>query len=344
MGSINAMQAKERRKDLDCAKGLGISLVVLGHLVSTSSPLPAGGGWYDLLRGALYEFHMPFFMYLSGYVTFLSGAARTSRDKWPTLVRKRAVRLLLPFLIFGLFLVGGKWLASQFMHVDNLPGQVSQALLGLVWDTDYSPALSVWYVAVLFVFCVMTPALLWISGGALPPLLILAALLYVLPIPHVLYLNRVADYYVFFMLGGIAATHEAAWLRFIDRHALVLFGCFLALVVFQMTPASYSIPWHYRVFLAGVVSMPALHGLVRRRFLLESKLLLFLGVFSFVIYLFNTPCIGLLKGVMLKFIPWDGLYFLLLYAPLLLLGGIFGPILIKRYLLRPLPAIDRITD
>jgi hypothetical protein len=47
---------------------------------------------------------------------------------------------------------------------------------------------------------------------------------------------------------------------------------------------------------------------------------------------------------MLKFIPWDGLYFLLLYAPLLMLGGIFGPILIKKYLLRPLPAIDRITD
>lgn len=337
------MQTRARRLDLDCAKGLGIALVVLGHLVSSSSASPQGNLWYEFLRGGLYEFHMPFFMYLSGYVTFLSGAATTARDRWPLLVRKRAVRLLLPFVIFGLLLVAGKWLAAQVVHVDNMPGPVPQALLGLVWNTDNSPALSVWYVAVLFVFCVLTPALLWVTGNRLWPVLMLAALLYVLPIPHVLYLNRVADYYVFFLLGGLAARHEAAWLSWMDRYALPLFGVFLALVVFQMSPAATPIPWHARVFVAGVVSMPALHGMVRRRFLSESRLLLFLGVFSFVIYLFNTPCIGLLKGLMLKFIPWDGVNFLL-YAPLLMAFGTFGPILIKKYLLRPFPAIDRITD
>ena len=97
------------------------------------------------------------------------------------------------------------------------------------------------------------------------------------------------------------------------------------------------------MLIAGVLSIPALHGIVRRPALLESTTLLGLGVFSFVIYLLNTPCIGLIKGVLLKWLPFDGVDFLL-YAPLLMLGGTLGPILLKRFILRPVPILDRITE
>src|SRR6185312_11045132 len=285
------MQKSDRRKDLDCAKGLGILLVVLGHLVSHSSAMPAGNLWYMYLRAMLYEFHMPFFMYLSGYVTFLSGAAATAPAAWAGLVRRRATRLLLPFLIFGLLIIAGKWAAAQVMHVDNMPASVGQALFGLVWRTDESAALSVWYVAVLFILCIVTPPLLWLTRARLWPVAALALLLYFTPVPHVMYLDRVATYYVFFLAGGLAVRAEARWLGFIDR-------------------------W--------LLSMAALHGLVRRPAWLNSRLLLQCGVFSFVIYLLNTPCIGLVKGALLKFIPWDGPTFIV-YAVLLMLGGTLRP-------------------
>ena len=78
---------RARLTDLDRAKGLAILLVVFGHLVPQEDP--AGVTWYDPIRIAIYLFHMPFFMYLSGYVTFWSGAATMPLDRWPRLCMRR---------------------------------------------------------------------------------------------------------------------------------------------------------------------------------------------------------------------------------------------------------------
>jgi len=305
--------------------------------------MPAGNAWYMYLRAMLYEFHMPFFMYLSGYVTFLSGAAGTSAAQWGTLVRRRATRLLLPFLIFGLLIIAGKWAAAQVMHVDNMPSSVTQALLGLVWNTDESAALSVWYVAVLFILCLVTPPLLWLTRNRVWPLLALALLLYFTPVPHVMYLDRVATYYVFFLVGGLCSRQEPAWLPGIDRYLVPALALFLVVIWLFVRPLTDGIEAPVKMLIAGLLSTAALHGLVRRPAFLNSALLMQCGVFTFVIYLLNTPCIGLVKGVLLRFVPWDGPSFLI-YAVLLMVGGTLGPILIKKHLFRHVPFIDRVTD
>jgi hypothetical protein len=196
---------------------------------------------------------------------------------------------------------------------------------------------------VLFVFCVVTPLLLRLTRYRSWPLLVFAAILYFCPVPHVVYLNRVAIYYVFFMVGGLASEHEKTWLGWMDRYVFYTLAFFAVVVTVFTLAQTRQLDWQIKMLIAGVLSMPALHGLVRRPALRESAALLYFGLFSFVIYLLNTPCIGLIKGVLLKWMPWDGVNFLL-FAPLLMLGGTYGPILIKKCLFRRLPAIDRITD
>jgi peptidoglycan/LPS O-acetylase OafA/YrhL len=284
---------------------------------------------------------MPFFMYLSGYVVFLTGAARIAPTKWPELASRRTSRLLVPFVLFGLAILLGKLIASRFIQVDNLPGSLEQGLQGLVWDTDSSPAESVWYLAVLFALSLLVPPILWLLRGRAALLLALALILYVLPVPHVMYLDRIARYMSFFAMGGLASDAGKVWLEFIDRYfvwALValLGALWLALTVFVMWNPDVAL------FVCGTLSMPALHGLVRHRYLASSSMLLTLGAYSFVIYLLNTPFIGLVKGVMLKILPWDGVNFLL-YAPVLTLAGTLLPILLKRHLLSRVPALDRMT-
>jgi fucose 4-O-acetylase-like acetyltransferase len=330
---------RPRRRDLDCAKGLGIFLVVVGHLAARSTP--QGNDWYLALKHALYHFHMPFFMYLSGYVVFLTGAARTPASQWLEFASRRTYRLLVPFLLFGLAILVGKLVAANFIQVDNLPRSLEQGLWGLVWDTDASPAESVWYLVVLFALSILTPPLLWLLRGRTLLLLAVALILYVLPVPHVMYLDRIARFMGFFVLGGLASESGQAWLDLIDRYfvwALVaLLGTlWLALTVFVMWDPDVAL------FVCGTLSMPALHGLVRHRWFATSSLLLTLGVYTMVIYLLNTPFIGLVKGAMLKVLPWDGVNFLL-YAPVLTAAGIVLPILLKRYLLVRVPALDRMT-
>ncbi len=109
----------QRRTDIDAAKGLAILLVVFGHLVARADP--AGVHWYEPLRRAVYAFHMPFFLYLSGLVAARSGALFVPLAAWPGLARRRAVRLLVPFLGLGLLVVVGKVGAARLMYVDNLP-------------------------------------------------------------------------------------------------------------------------------------------------------------------------------------------------------------------------------
>lgn len=64
---------KQRNETVDIAKGLGIVLVILGHLV-------VGDG---LVSKWIFSFHMPLFYFLSGYVMneFISSEKYVSRVK-----------------------------------------------------------------------------------------------------------------------------------------------------------------------------------------------------------------------------------------------------------------------
>jgi fucose 4-O-acetylase-like acetyltransferase len=314
----------------------------LGHIVARD--YPPGNEWFAYVKTGLYEFHMPFFMYLSGYVAFLTGAARARPEAWLSLFGKRALRLLVPFVVFGLVIAAGKAVLAPYLHIDNPAAAGLADFENLLWHTDHSVALSIWYMAVLFMLSCVTPVLLWLLRGSTLALLAVAAVLYVLPIPAIMYLDRAATYFIFFVVGGLAAEAGDRWLHALDRNLtwsvtalLVAVAC--GLVAYHFGKASPSTG----LLVCGIVSMPALHGLVRKAPFSSSQLLLTLGAFSFVIYILNTPSIGLAKALMWKVAPWDGANFLL-YAPVLLAAGILVPIAIKVWVFRRLPVFDRMTQ
>lgn len=74
---------KKRLEFIDVAKGIGILLVVLGHLNSAEQPI----------RNFIYSFHMPLFFFLSGL--FFKG-----NTDFKTFLKKSVKTLLVPYLIF----------------------------------------------------------------------------------------------------------------------------------------------------------------------------------------------------------------------------------------------------
>ncbi len=333
-----------RMADIDRAKGLAILLVVFGHLVARQDP--AGVGWYEPLRILVYLFHMPFFMYLSGYVVFRSGTARTPPADWPPLARRRAERLLLPFLLFGLVILAGKFAAAWLVTVDNLPPDVWHGLRALIWDTGASPATSVWYLGVLFVYSLATPLL--VRSGRF--LWVIALALFALPAPPILYADRICAYFVFFVAGGMAADARQRWLDGIDRWRWLSGACFAALlaaVAAGLFPVDFNAGTRsggYKALMlaASLLAIPAIHGLVRAAPRAGSRVLLWLGGASFAIYLLNTICIGVAKGVLLRLVNWDGANFLP-FAVALMAAGTLGPVLVRRLLFRRVRALDRLT-
>jgi fucose 4-O-acetylase-like acetyltransferase len=330
-----------RRQDIDAAKGLAIILVVFGHLVARTDP--QGVGWYEPLRRAVYAFHMPFFLYLSGLVVVSSGMLLAPRAQWGRVARARAARLLAPFFGLGLLVVLAKLVAARVMYVDNPPAGFMAGLLGLVWHTAASPALSVWYLFVLFVVSLATLAALGGRAARWPLLLAATLALYALPLPAYVYADRVGEYAVFFVLGTGAGFLGARWEALIDR---IWPGALTLLLAALAAVALFGAHWPEKPVMLpiGLLSFPAIHGALRN---MQAgslySLFLRLGRYSFVIYLFNTLSIGLAKGLMLHICSWDGANFLP-FACALMSAGLLGPVLLKRYALRRVKILDRFTN
>jgi len=329
----NKRATSRRLDDVDRAKGFAIILVVFGHIVAREHP--ADNNWYSVAQFLIYSFHMPFFVYLAGVAFFYSGASMHPKPDYRGYVLRRAVRLLVPFTLFGLVIVFGKLVAQRIMHVDNSIDNLLDAVTALFWNTRGSPAESVWFVFVLFVYCAITPLLMRLTRNRVWPLLALALAAYWTDPPAYLYLDRIAHYYVFFLIGSLAFCMPQAL-----GHVDAWFAAYAGAFVIALTLLAFGIFDPVTFALSNVLSIPALHGLMRRYGFAHSSVLLRLGSYSFAIYLLNTIFIGVTKGALLKVVPWDGRYFLI-FLPILLAVGLIGPILIQALALRRVRTLAR---
>ncbi|RNE59089.1 acyltransferase family protein [Cryobacterium tepidiphilum] len=125
-------RAKARDPYLDNAKVLLIVLVVVGHLLERI----AYSGVADGLYTWIYSFHMPAFVFVSGYL---------SRRFEPTMSRSRSLitSLLVPYLVFQVVLSLEDWL---------LRGN------HLVLD-PFVPRFALWYLLALFAWRLLIPVL-----------------------------------------------------------------------------------------------------------------------------------------------------------------------------------------
>lgn len=131
----------QRIETIDIAKGIGIILVVLGHL---SSPINEVG-WLSFMRGFVYQFHIPLFF-------FLSGIFIKTRESWSLFLKKKVARLYLPYAVSNLVFLA----VYMFAHAANgdeivlldMVKHAGKVLLGMA-VTPLGGA--TWFLFVLFV-------------------------------------------------------------------------------------------------------------------------------------------------------------------------------------------------
>ncbi len=308
--------------DIERAKGAMILLVVFGHLVARQAP--PGAGLYEALRGGVYQFHMPVFMYLSGFVAWRAGW-----PGWRRYAAARALRLLLPFGVFGVSVIAGKLMFSRVIAVDNVPDGFGAGLAGLVWDTANSPALAVWYLFALFVFSVVWLPVARCCGGW--GALALSLALFAVKLPPVLYLDRLGGFGVFFVAGAAARQAGGAW----DR---VLARWYWAALALCAGLAAGRDGGRVALLICGLLALPAVHGWARHA---APSWWAWLGRRSFAIYLGNTVAIGLAKGGLLLAVAWDSRDFWP-FAGVLMLAGVLGPVAVQNRLIWAVSAIARL--
>lgn len=123
----------ERDYSFDFLKGILIILVVLGHALQCYYNEEC---WYNPIFNIIYTFHMPLFMFVSGY--FFQSCLRKS---FTELFMNRCKRLVLPTIIYTSIIL------CSFLIINNFK-------INTLWDI-YMIMKTYWYLICLFILTII---------------------------------------------------------------------------------------------------------------------------------------------------------------------------------------------
>ena len=93
---------RQRIYSLDIAKALCIVLVVVGHFNPDNAP-----AWWKCINQIIYSFHIPLFLFVSGYVY----RHTLRKQSYSTFMEKKCRRLAVPYLITSAIIISIKLLS-----------------------------------------------------------------------------------------------------------------------------------------------------------------------------------------------------------------------------------------
>jgi fucose 4-O-acetylase-like acetyltransferase len=127
------------------AKGLAIILVVWGHVEQKLFDSPQYDAVHPLnfyLVTFIYSFHMPLFFILTGILAGLPGSDFNDIRRYPQMLRRRSLRLVVPYMAVSLIQVPLKAIAYEHIPLAGLPREMLKVF--------YEPSGQLWFVYVLF--------------------------------------------------------------------------------------------------------------------------------------------------------------------------------------------------
>lgn len=275
----------------------------------------------------VYSFHMPLFFFTSGFLFCLTMPSdRLKATSMVSFIKKKAIRLLLPFLFINtiIFIIKSTLItdASLMQH------PVSLNLKSLIDATFFHPMGFMWFLPALFsVFLISFPLIkslkirninwegyLW---SMLLTLVIVIALDIFLPKASFMQISSAIHYLTYFLLGILYCDYKPSIDGFIKKYWLLIGPVFLILSVSLILPKSisalcgilFSVTFAlfleercsdklvkisglcYAVFLLSYFPQMFIRGPIAHRFP-EVNQYMFSGI-SFLLGLFIPICFGL---------------------------------------------------
>ncbi|PWJ60383.1 fucose 4-O-acetylase-like acetyltransferase [Dyadobacter jejuensis] len=139
---------KDRIEYIDNLKGLAILMVVVGHFIQYNS----AEGKDNVIFSIIYSFHMPLFMFISGYVAHLT-VKPSIFGSFGVFIFNKGRGLLLPFFSWAL-------LVNGYFFTRGLEFNVKVRLSELLYD----PRTGLWFIWYLFFLYIFFSAFLYLSN------------------------------------------------------------------------------------------------------------------------------------------------------------------------------------
>ncbi|MDF9830656.1 acyltransferase family protein [Parabacteroides sp. PF5-6] len=279
---------------IDIAKGICIILVVIGHFQPANTP-----AWYMQLIDIIYTFHMPLFMYVSGFVYMKF----RKPVKYTPFIWKKFKRLMIPYFLISILIISLKLLAERGMYVEN------PVTLSSVYETLYLPSAGffLWFVYVLFLIFLIIP--FFDTAKKINILLFIALILVLIPVKTtgLFCLEQLKNHLFYFVLGCFICQYQAVRDKIsrIPAWAILFAFSIIYLPTTSISPLGDSLlagkVFSLGLGVLGIAFVINLSRFIDSKMAAARKIFLHLAVYSFTIYLFHTTFQGLAKSVLLKF-------------------------------------------
>lgn len=288
-----------RLLEFDVAKAICIILVVMGHY-AVKQPV-----WWTTVHDIIYTFHMPLFMFASGYIYI----AFKKEERYTSFLCKKVKRLLIPYIVTSIIVVTIKLLSQNFLYVENSVTILSYLRLFYLPEAGYY----LWFIWALWWMFVIVP--LFKSKEHRIFLFFVAILLHYTAwtenFTDIFCIKQTAFMLIWFMLGVISFDWKLLVNLVKPSHLI------FALIIFSLA------------IVVCIVINNSLEGdyfIIRNEYLLEGAKILcpYCGIFfimiaskyitqigvpkwlmtiagsTYIIYLFHTTVMGLAKAILMK--------------------------------------------
>lgn len=199
------IETKPRIAYIDHLRGIAILLVVVGHFIQYNTIESKD----NVLFSIIYSFHMPLFMFISGYI-----ALRTTKiqifDNYANFLLKKGRALLIPFFVWPL-------IVDNFFFTNQLQFDFAAQVTGLFED----PRIGLWFLWYLFFLTILFSAFLFLSSRINKEKkiyadifiagILLTGLIILRMVNFVVYMDSFIQYFGYFFIGVFLAKY--AWIR-----------------------------------------------------------------------------------------------------------------------------------
>ncbi len=285
----------KRLVEFDIAKAICIMLVVMGHYAVDK---PA---WWVTTHDIIYTFHMPLFMFASGYIYI----AFKREESYMHFIWKKVKRLMIPYVTTSFVVVTIKLVSQSGLYVQNPVTLYSYLKIFYLPEAGYY----LWFIwALWWMFCIIP---LFQSRNTRIILFAASFVLHYsapyLNLPVVFCLKQTANMLFWFMLGVECFDWKIGIAKVKGYFVVIVFAVF-SFVLMMTSTSGFSfcgiennsesgLLLIFRPYL-GIISIICLSKWISQHSV--PKALMSISFSSYIIYLFHTTFMGFARAVLMK--------------------------------------------
>lgn len=314
----------KRLLDLDIAIGISIMIVVYGHLLLNDN-IPE---WYIVSREIIYKFHMPLFMYFSGFLMSYTYKKIETLLEYNNYIGKRISKFIPAYLLFSFIFIGFEFITSGYSIF-----KLKLDIIDMLIYPAKAPAGFLWYIYVLLQFYLIFPLLKGLVRKSYVLALSVGIGFQFLGVTNLFNFELFSFYLLFVILGIITTKYLDLYYVILKKTGLLFLLVFIGVIFLN---AYYPVP----KVVFGLVSLLPVHYLALRlsKFKIAS-LLAEIGKHSYYIYLMNTLVMGAFYLLIVNKLNFE---FSLPIMLIFFLLGLFLPTVIYKKIIKPSRFLNKI--